>query len=391
MRILYSHRIQSRDGQGIHLEAMVGALRAAGHEVLVVGPAGFARAELGGDNRLVASLRRWLPDSLAESAELAYNALAYFRLSKAARAFKPDIIYERYNLFFIAGVVLARRLGVPILVEVNAPLAEERARFGQLRLRRLARATEHFVWRRANRVLPVTAVLAGHVLAAGVPPERIEVIQNGIDLDDFPEPIPLSGAALRELTLGFIGFVREWHGLDRVVRAIAAWRGEPRLRLVVVGEGPARAGLERLAAELGIADRVCFTGVAERAQVPGLIAGFDIALQPAAVAYASPLKIFEYMAAGRAIIGPDQPNLREVLVDGQTALLFDPQQPGALWDATLRLATDSALRARLGVAARAAILERDLTWSGNAKRVVALASAERARSTMQATADAHER
>ena len=379
LRILYSHRINSRDGQSVHLEALVGALRQEGHVVRIVGPAGFEKAELGGGSRLVALLRRFLPAFAAELVELGYSLPAYVRLSRAVAEFRPDVIYERYNLFYLAGALLARRLGLPFLVELNAPLAEERARFGNLRLQRLARWTEGFVWRRAGGVLPVTEVLAGHVLAAGVPRERVSVIPNGIHLEDFPAPQDRAADAGTELTLGFIGFVREWHGLDAVVRGIADRRGAQRLRLLVVGEGPARPGLEALAAELGIADRVRFTGLAPREAVPGLIAGFDIALQPASVPYASPLKVFEYMAAGRAIVAPDQPNIREVLEDGRTALLFDPVRPGAMQEAVARLAADPALRARLGAAARAEVLRRDLTWSGNARRVAALFAALSAR------------
>lgn len=370
MKILYSHRIQSRDGQGVHLDALVAALRAAGHEVLVVGPPAYEQAGLGQENRLIATVRRLLPRFAAELAELAYSLPAYLRLARAARAFRPDAIYERYNLFYLSGAWLARKLRLPFLVEVNAPLAEERARFGGLALPGLARWSERFVWRRATRVLPVTEVLAGYVQAAGVPRARIAVIPNGIDLHEFPEPAPAPGGD--PLVLGFVGFVRDWHGLDAVVRGIAAWQGPPALALLVVGEGPARAGLEALAGELGIAGRVRFTGLAQRDAVPGHIAAFDVALQPAAVPYASPLKVFEYMAAGRAIVAPDQANLREVLRDGETALLFDPARAGALWEAIGRLAADPALRARLGAAARAEVLARDLTWAGNARRVVAL-------------------
>ena len=113
--------------------------------------------------------------------------------------------------------------------------------------------------------------------------------------------------------------------------------------------------------------------------INGLIARFDIALQPAAVAYASPLKVFEYMAAGRAIVAPDQPNLREALEHERTALLFDPARPGAFWAAVERLAQDAGLRARLGAAARREVEERDLTWAGNARRVAAIAQEEAAR------------
>lgn len=390
LKILYSHRILSKDGQGLHVDAIVAALRADGHEVRVVGPAAYDGAALGDESRLLNTLRQRLPAALMELAELAYSAPAYRRLARAAAEFRPDVIYERYNLFHLAGALLARRLRLPLLVEVNAPLAHERARFGNLRLRRLARWAEAFVWRTAARVLPVTEVLAQHVAAADVPPERIVVTPNGVDPEEFRlgRAAQPAAAAKDELVLGFVGFVRPWHGVDAVVRAIAAWRGEPRLSLVVVGEGDARPQLERLAAELGVADRVRFTGLAERSAVPGLIAGFDIALQPAAVPYASPLKVLEYMAAGRAIVAPDQPNLRELLEDGRTALLFDPRgQPtgAAMWQAVARLVDDPALRARLGAAAQAEIVARDLTWPGNARRIVAMAQAEIVRAEIAQT------
>jgi glycosyltransferase involved in cell wall biosynthesis len=375
MRILYSHRIQSRDGQGVHLDALVAALRAEGHEVRVVGPSAYDQAELGGESRLVALIRRALPRFAVELLELAYSLPAILKLDRAAREFGPDALYERYNLFYFAGAFVARRRKLPFLVEVNAPLAEERARFGGLALKGLARWSERFVWRHADWVLPVTAVLGGHVAAAGVPEDRIVVIPNGIDLKDFPEALAArqSGPEATELVLGFVGFVRDWHGLDAVVRGIAAWDGPTRLRLRVVGEGPARPGLERLAAALGIADRVEFTGLAKREAIPGLVAGFDIALQPAVVPYASPLKVFEYMAAGRAIVAPDQPNIREVLEHGRTAILFDVKQSDGLWQAIRRLATDPELRARLGQAARAEVIGRERTWAGNARRVADLA------------------
>jgi glycosyltransferase involved in cell wall biosynthesis len=377
MRILYSHRIQSRDGQGVHVESLVAALRVAGHEVRVVGPPAFDAVALGGEARGLARLRRALPGVLKELAEIAYALPATLRLARAAREMAPEVIYERANLFHFAGAWVAARRGIPLLLEVNSPLAEERARFGALRLRRLARAAERLVWRRADVVLAVTAVLAGHVVAAGVPAARIRVVPNGIDLEAFADLPP--APPREEVALGFVGFIRDWHGLDGVLRGLADRRDAQHLTLTVVGDGPARPGLEALAVSLGLAGRVRFMGLASRQEVPRLVAGFDIALQPAAVAYASPLKVFEYMAAGRAILAPDQPNLREVLDHDRTALLFDPAQPGAMWAGVERLAADAALRARLGAAARAEILARDFTWAGNARRIVALADEARRR------------
>jgi glycosyltransferase involved in cell wall biosynthesis len=371
MRILYSHRINSHDGQGVHVLELVRALREAGHEVHMVGPSFFEQAGFGGESRMVALVRRLLPGLLSEVAELAYNIPAYFRLKAAWRAMKPDFVYERCNLYFLAGAWLTRRHRVPLFLEVNSPLADEREKHGGLRLAWLARRLERYTWRSADHVLPVTQVLADILVADGVDPGRITVIPNGVDPARFP---PRSAApASAAVTLGFVGFVRAWHGLDRVIEGMAG--GAPNSRLVVVGEGPAVPDLQALALSLGIAPRVRFAGLVSPEQVGGYVKDFDIALQPSATPYASPLKIFDYMAAGCAIVAPDQPNIREVLTHGKTAMLFNPAEAGALWSAVERLINDAALRARLGEAARAEMERRDFTWAANASRIIGLAQA----------------
>ena len=186
MRILYSHRIQSRDGQSVHVEELIHAFRAAGHEVMVVGPGVYQKSEFGGESSLVAAIRRFLPGFAQELAELAYNLPATWRLLRAYRAFQPDFIYERYNLYFLAGSLLARWYRVPLFMEVNSPLADERAKFGGLKLRRLAHAVENFTWRSATRALPVTQVLGDIMIGCGVAADRIRVVPNGIVLDRFP-------------------------------------------------------------------------------------------------------------------------------------------------------------------------------------------------------------
>ncbi|MDR3415945.1 MAG: glycosyltransferase family 4 protein [Nevskia sp.] len=376
MRILYSHRIQSRDGMSVHLEELVAAFRQQGHTVQVVGPGFYAAAGFGDDSRTVARLRRLLPGAAGELAELAYNLPAWWRLRRACRAFRPDLIYERANLYYLAGAWLARRTGLPYFLEVNSPLAEERGRHGGLRLRALAAAAEQFTWRQADCVLAVTEVLRQRILAAGCAPERVRVVPNGVWPERFSAP-ESSVAANRAPVLGFDGFVRDWHGLDNVIRGLARSGTSLGASLMVVGEGPARPGLEALAASLGVAERVHFTGLIAHEQVPRAVAGFDIALQPLVVDYASPLKIFDYMAAGRAIVAPDQPNVREVLEHERTALLFDPARAGAMEEAIARLLGDTALRRRLGAAARAELARRDFTWAGNAARIIAWAQAAR--------------
>jgi glycosyltransferase involved in cell wall biosynthesis len=384
MRILYHHRTASKDGQAVHIDEMVQALRDLGHEVRVVAPdmGGDGDSSMGAEAGWVKGLRERLPKALYECLELGYSLLAYRRLVQAAREFKPDVLYERYNLYLMSGLLLKRRWRIPLLLEVNAPLVDERLRFGGLGLPALGRWAERSVWQGADVVLPVTQVLAAHVHAAGVQPSRTVVIPNGINAAHFAQaPTPAQAKAALgwpdALVLGFTGFIRDWHGVDRVLHWMASGKAPGHARLLVVGDGPARADLEALARQLNIVERVRFTGVVPRHEVPALVAAFDVALQPAVVPYASPLKLFEYLALGKAVVGPKQPNLQEVLTDGDNALLFDPQQPGALEAALSSLCNDTALRERIAAGSARSIDRLGLTWRNNAQRVAALADALR--------------
>lgn len=373
MRILYHHRIASLDGQFVHIDELVRALRQRGHEVQVIGPRVVQRYRLGGEWRLLAALRRRMPQTVYELLELGYGLGATLRLLKATRRFQPDLIYERYNLHLPAGILVRRLTGIPLILEVNAPLAAERAAHGGLALPRLAHAIERWTWCSADRIVTVTGVLAEMIEAAGVARQRIRVVPNAVDLDAF-RAIDRA-AAKRALAvegrcvLGFVGFMRPWHGLDRAIHFLATARRAD-LLLLIVGDGPARPGLEALAHELGVAEQVRFLGTVARSHIPAIMAAFDIALQPAVVPYASPLKLFEYMAAGCAILAPDSPNIREIVQPGVEALLFTEDE---FAQQLAHLVADDSLRARLGAAGRERIYRLGRSWDANAAVVEALA------------------
>lgn len=377
MKILYHHRIGSKDGQFVHIAELIHALEREGAEVVVVGPRSVEQQSFGGETGFVSMLKKWLPRGLYEILELAYSVHDYRRLRRAIAEHRPDVIYERYNLFFVSGAWARKRFEVPLLLEVNAPLLDERSRYSGITLRGLARWSERLAWRRADHVFTVTSVLAQRIGREGVPVQRLSVTPNGIDPQQFSS-LPDRAEAKRRLgldgrlVLGFTGFVREWHGMENILDLMAQ-HSDLNLHLLLVGDGPARAALEARARSLGVADRVTFTGVVDRGQVPAHVAAFDVALQPAVVPYASPLKLFEYLAAGCAIVAPASENIREILTHEVNALLFDPEQPSQRAEAIVRLATDASLRARLGEAATATILELGLTWSSNAKAVLDVA------------------
>lgn len=376
MKILYHHRLASKDGQYVHVEGIVGALRALGHEVIVVGPRLAETQEFGGELSWVRWLKRWIPRAAYELAEFGYSFIDYFRLSTDIRRHRPDFVYERYNLFFLSGLWVRKRFRLPWLVEVNAPLLDERSAHGGIKLKRLARWTERTVWRGADHVFAVTRVLAQRIEREDVDSTRITVTPNGIDPAAFEGLPPRSEAKQRlhlgnSVVLGFTGFVRKWHGLERVLDAMQ--RLQAPSHFLVVGDGPARIAVEQRAHELGLSASVTFTGLVDRPKVLGYVNAFDIALQPDVVPYASPLKLFEYMAAGCAIVAPDRPNIREILTHDANGWLFDPDDPDAFVAGVAALAADAALRRRLGDGARATIHERHLTWTGNAERIVACA------------------
>lgn len=382
MRILYHHRTASKDGQAVHIEEMIEALRSLGHEVRVVAPhVASEDGRMGDAVSWVHRLKAVLPKALYELMELGYSLVAYRRLMGAARDFKPDAIYERYNLFLLAGLMARRRLGVPLLLEVNAPLVHERMQHsGGLALQRLARWAEATAWRGADAVLPVTQVLAGHVRACGVPDARIHVVPNGINRHHFDRAPTREEAKARlglqgRLVLGFTGFVRDWHGVDRIIDWMATPAAPAHAHLLMVGDGPVRDALESQARRLGLSDRVTFTGVVHRDAVPTHVAAFDVALQPAVTPYASPLKLMEYLALGKAVVAPATPNLLEVLTHEVNALMFDETGQGGLEAALTRVCTDEPLRERLAEGAARTIERLDLTWVGNARRVAGLAEA----------------
>jgi glycosyltransferase involved in cell wall biosynthesis len=357
---------------------LINALRRLGHEVMVVAPAATERARFGADAGAVVMLKRHIPRFAYELMEFGYSLIAYQRLKRAVLKFRPDCLYERYNLLLPAGVWIKKNFGLPMLLEVNAPLYEERDKYERISLRRLAVWSQRYVWRSADFVLPVTAVLADMVLGAGVPKERIAVIPNGIDQERFcNNSLPTEDAKAklglsRRLVLGFTGFVREWHGLDRVVDLVADHGEGSALHLLIVGDGPARESLQARARQRGIVDRVTVTGVVDRDRVSDYVAAFDIALQPSVVPYASPLKLFEYLAMGRAIVAPASPNIMEVLTDGENAVLFDPSQADGMLRAIERICSDGELRRRVADGARRTIARRKFTWDDNARRVVEL-------------------
>ncbi|MEZ5965812.1 MAG: glycosyltransferase family 4 protein [Planctomycetota bacterium] len=377
-RILYHHRIRADDGQAVHVREMIAALRQLGHEVeecALVPKAEGRRPVAGRRGGLWQRLR--LPRVALETMEMAYSRSATQRLVAVGRRLRPHFVYERHALHCDAGLRAARGLGVPLLLEVNSPMCDEMAKLGSLRFPRRARATETRVLGGADRVLAVSGVLRQRLLQCGAAAERTLVVCNGAAVERFGANAREGGVRLRRVlglaphafVVGFVGYARPWHRLDVVLDALRH-DSLQHAHLWVVGEGPALPTLRAQAERDGLAQRLHLVGAVSAAEVPSHVCAFDAAVIAAINEYASPLKLFDYLAAGVPVIAPDQANLRELVDDGETAVLVPPGDTQALAVALGRVGGDPAFATRLGAAGRRKLQACDWTWQGAARRVV---------------------
>ena len=379
MKILYHHRTQAEDAQGIHIHEMVKAFRALGHEVEM---AALVELDANQQKKIRGNrwkwLVRWAPSWLYEALGLMYNVYGYRRLCRAIRLRRPDLIYERYALNTFCGVWASRRFGIPFVLEVNAPLYQEQRNLRRLAFKSLARWSEPWICSHSTRTIVVTKAMKDLLRHEGVPDHHMVVMANGIDPQVFHPAV--SGQPVRQrhnlgqqLVAGFIGWFRPWHGLELLLEVMhtAGLFGQG-VRLLLVGDGPAQPTLRRYIEEHALHSSVILTGPIPHQEIPAHIAAMDIAVQPSAPEYACPMKIIEYMAMAKCIVAPDQPNIQELLQDRKTGYLFQPGNGESLASTLLELARDPGLRNLAAREAHHAVLERGLFWRANAERTLAL-------------------
>lgn len=382
MRVLYHHRTQGEEPESIHIESVVAALRALGHEVRIVGPVDIEHREAapvarsGRRSNMLVRIKESVPRSVFELLQVAYNAIAWRRLDRAVREFRPEFIYERYALYAFAGGMVARRHGIPMILEVNTPYAQAWAKYYGLHLPRLARWLEARTLRAADHVVTVTHAQARLLQQIGVRPDRLTVSHNAIDPSWFSQerqhdPALRARIGLQGTVIGFVGTMNRWQGIPRFAEVIPNVLARcPDASFLFVGDGEFRQELEDLCRANGTADRVVFVGRQPHASVPAFVAAMDIAVLLDSNAYGSPMKIFEYWGMGKPVVAPSVAPVLEVMRDRETGLLIEPGNAAQLADRIVELASDAGLRERLGAAGRACATASH-TWRNNAEQIIA--------------------
>jgi glycosyltransferase involved in cell wall biosynthesis len=388
MRILYHHRTQGRGAEGNHIVSIVSALRALGHHVDVLSPPGVdpfdpaatipvdkAKTTTRGWSSVWKLMSRKLPNWLFEIAEVVYNVPAYFRLRKALAAGRYDLLFERYAFFLVAGVLAARRSHCRFLLEINEVSGiPNRARHQSFE--RLCAMFERFIMRRATRVHAVSSWLGERAVAAGLPRERLVVAANGFEVSRLK--LTQSREAMRRqlrldagVVIGFAGWFDRWDRLDFLIDVFNDLRAtHPRLKLCLVGAGPAAEALAEKARASPYAADIVLTGAVPRQQVYDYIQTFDLGVLPHSNVFGSPIVMFEMMGLGIPLVLPRLPPIEDVHRDADTALLFTPLDFAGCRATLARMLSDDALRTAIATRASAK-LTGEHTWRDTASRILA--------------------
>lgn len=295
---------------------------------------------------------------------------------------KYDVCHEHNSLLSVGAALACRRLGVPYIITVDAdPLLELEVQGMPLKGGQswLAHWEARQTYRIAHRVLCLTEATRRRLMDYWkVPADKIVVLPLAADIKLFGRPQE-ANTIRRDLgfgdepVIGFVGGFQLWHGLEDLINGFVQVREWfPNARLLLVGDGPGRKRIEELAHWLKVWDAITITGWVSYRDVPRYLAAMDLVAAPYPKLkhemWFSPLKLYEYMAAGKAIVASRCGQIADVIEDGVTGLLVEPGDPAGLADALRAVIADADLRTTLGANARRQA-EAEHSWTHVAARL----------------------
>jgi len=301
--------------------------------------------------------------AITEGHEYALNVGFVAQMQELHREVPFGGVYERYSVLGTAGREFARSNGLPYVLEVNAPLVEEAKTHRGLQLENLANEIAEHLFTTADHVVAVSAAVRDYILEMA-PGARVTVVPNGVATDRIRPGLAtpawrerIGGSSAEDFVVGFVGRVRPWHGVDVLIDAAAEARAaDSSVRLCVVGNHDGLGTeLQDRCRRRGLADAAVFTGAVAPDDVPAALGAMDVVVAPYPQLdkfYFSPLKIFEYMAAGKPIVASAIGQIVDIIEHERTGLLVPAGDAAALAAALLRLRQDPQLAARLGKNAR---------------------------------------
>lgn len=275
------------------------------------------------------------------------------RILAAIDAEKPDILHAHSPaLNGLAALRAAKISGLPVVYEIrafweDAAVDHGTCKEGDLRYT-LTRQLENYVVSRADAVTTICEGLRADLVSRGYAEDKFTVIPNAVNIEQFQLCGPKDAALEAELglagceVLGFLGSFYAYEGLDLAVRALAQVHQQaPQLRLLLVGGGPQEQQLKQLVQQLGLKDKVIFTGRVPHADVDRYYSLVDLLLYPRKsmrlTDLVTPLKPLEAMAQGKLVLASDVGGHKELIRDGDNGYLFPADDVEALAAKMLQL------------------------------------------------------
>lgn len=340
------------------------------------------------EDKKIATLKTYNIKPLIKSYKfdkLFYGVKFYHKVSSIIEMELPDILHEREvswrTYLNFGGVLLARKYDIPYVLEVNAPILYERGMYHSHLSCELERISEKKLFSIANKIIVVSNVLKDYLLSVGVPEEKIAVVPNGADGTMFNPNT--SGLEIRneyrledKKVICYSGSLdQQWQGIEDILKsAKIVSSADPSVRFLIIGN---TAGQEELLK--GAPENVIFTGSVDHSEVPGYLAAADVLVAPYKLKrgfegvgfYNSPVKLFEYMAMGKAIVTSNIGQISEVIEHGKTGLLIEHGNYKELANSVLKLVENQQLRYELGYNTRVEF-EKNYTWEINTKKVIGI-------------------
>ena len=376
-------------GGSIHIREFVSALTKTGIDVRIIANLGDLESMVfNGVSAINLPRSSDIPDDakftgsnnapvyLNELQGMAQNEVLIELLEKTFNSNPFDLIYQRYSLFSTAGIDFAMRLNIPLVLEINAPLIQESRNYRKLYLERTAVACEYYVFSKASHIVTVSRELRDYVLGI-VPGAPVTVIPNGVDVERYRNSSMNPPASDKEETvIGFVGNIRPWHGVENLIEAFAGLtKIENNIKLLLVGDAnKMESRLKKIIKKSAIEDKVILAGPVAHADIHHMLGTIDIAVAPYPDLdnfYFSALKIFEYMAAGKAIVASRIGQISEILENGKTALLVAPGNIDELKTALAELIKRPELRSRIAENAREEAVKNH-SWTKRVTQILSI-------------------